>query len=172
MHVIVAADKNWAIGRNNELLVRIPNDMKYFRQLTEGNVVVMGRKTLESFPGGKPLPNRVNIVMTSQENYDGKGAIVIHNERELREELKKYKEEIYIIGGESIYRQMLPYCEDAYVTKLEYAYEADTWMPDLDKEQGWALVKKGEEQTCFDLIYYFTIYRNTAPENFLKETKQ
>lgn len=171
MHLIVAADKNWAIGRNNELLVRIPNDMKNFRQLTEGNVVVMGRKTLESFPGGKPLPNRVNIVLTRQENYDGKGAVVVHSEQELREELKKYKEDIYIIGGESIYRKMLPYCEDAYVTKLDYAYEADTWMPDLDKEQGWTLAKTGEEQTCFDLIYYFTTYVNTAWKNFLEETE-
>ena len=72
MHIIVAADKNWAIGRNNELLVRISNDMKNFRRLTEGNVVVMGRKTLESFPGGKPLPNRVNIVLTRQQNYAGR----------------------------------------------------------------------------------------------------
>ena len=113
MHAIVAADKNWGIGRNNELLVRIPNDMKNFRRLTEGNVVVMGRKTLESFPGGKPLPNRVNIVLTRQEGYDGKGAVVVHSEEELREELAKYTEEIFIIGGESIYRMMLPYCEDA-----------------------------------------------------------
>lgn len=166
MHIIVAADKNWGIGKNNELLVRISEDMKNFRRMTEGNVVVMGRKTLESFPGGKPLPNRVNIVLTRQQDYDGKGAVVVHSEEELREELKKYETEIFIIGGESIYRMMLPYCEDAYVTKLDYAYEADTWMPDLDREEGWALAEKGEEQTCFDLIYHFTVYRNSARKKF------
>ncbi len=166
MHIIVAADKNWGIGRNNELLVRISNDMKNFRRLTEGNVVVMGRKTLESFPGGRPLPNRVNIVLTRQENYDGKGAVVVHSEDELREELKKYKEEIFIIGGESIYRMMLPYCQDAYVTRLDYAYEADTWMPDLDQAENWELEQTGEEQTYFDLIYYFTVYKNTSWKEF------
>ena len=158
MHIIVAADKNLGIGRNNELLVRISNDMKNFRRLTEGNVVVMGRKTLESFPGGRPLPNRVNIVLTRQENYDGKGAVVVHSEDELREELKKYKEEIFIIGGESIYRMMLPYCQDAYVTRLDYAYEADTWMSDLDQAENWELEQTGEEQTYFDLEYYFYKY--------------
>ena len=166
MHAIVAADKNWGIGRNNELLVRIPNGMKNFSRMTEGNVVVMGRKTLESFPGGKPLPNRVNIVLTRQEGYDGKGAVVVHSEEELREVLAKYTEEIFIIGGESIYRMMLPYCEDAYVTCLDYAYEADTWMPDLNREDGWELAERGEEQTCFDLIYYFTTYKNTACKKF------
>ena len=134
MQLIVAADKNWAIGKNNQLLVRISNDMKNFRRLTEGNVVVMGRKTLESFPGGQPLPKRTNIVLTRQKNYDGKGAVVVHSEEELREELRKYDtEKVFIIGGETIYRMMLPFCTKALVTRLDYAYEADTWMPNLDQ---------------------------------------
>ncbi|MCD8019280.1 MAG: dihydrofolate reductase [Clostridiales bacterium] len=167
MDLIVAADNNWAIGRENELLIRIPEDMKYFRRLTEKNVVVMGRKTLESFPGGKALPNRVNIVLTRQSGYDGKGAVVVHNEEELRTELENYREkQIFIIGGESIYRLLLPFCEKAYVTCLDYMYEADTWMPDLDKAEGWVLEEVGEEQTCFDLIYHFNIYRNTSPLPF------
>lgn len=167
MHCIVAADQHWAIGRNNELLVRIPEDMKNFRRLTEKNVIVMGRKTLESFPGKKPLPNRVNIVLTRQKDYHVSDAVVVHDMEELREELKKYHtDRVYVIGGESIYREMLPYCADAYVTRLEYSYEADTWMPNLDKEQGWKLKEKGEEQTCFDLIYYFTVYENTDPKTF------
>ena len=163
MHLIAAADKNWAIGRNNELLVRISEDMKYFRELTTGNVVVMGRKTLESFPGGKPLPDRVNIVLTRQEDYDGRGAVVAHGLDELRRELDKYDPSgVFVIGGGSVYRMLLPYCEDAYITRLDYAYEADTWMPDLDKEEGWALARTGEERTCFDLIYHFNLYKNTA----------
>ena len=167
MKLIVAADKNWAIGKNGQLLVRISNDMKNFRQLTEGNVVVMGRKTLESFPNGMPLPKRVNIVLTHDKNYNGRGAVVVNDDSQLRDELKKYDDkEVFVIGGESIYRMMLPYCDTAYVTKIDYAYEADTWMPDLDREEGWSVVERGEEQTCFDLIYYFTTYKNESPKSF------
>ncbi|MBQ9156696.1 MAG: dihydrofolate reductase [Eubacterium sp.] len=167
MKLIAAADKNWAIGRKNSLLVRIPNDMKNFRALTEGNVVVMGRKTLESFPGGQPLPRRVNIVLTRQADYQKKGALIVHSEEELRRKLAEYdSDRIFVIGGESIYRLLLPYCNTAYITRLDYAYEADTWMPDLDREEGWTLEEEGEEQTCFDLIYYFCIYRNASPSAF------
>lgn len=162
MKLIVAADKNWAIGRNNALLVRIPNDMKNFRALTEGNVVIMGRKTLESFPGGMPLPRRTNIVLTRQMDYNGRGAVIVHSEEELWEKLAGYEtDQLFVIGGETIYRMLLPYCDTAFVTKLEYKYEADTWMPDLDREPGWKLAEKGEEQTCFDLIYYFYRYENS-----------
>lgn len=167
MKLIVAADKNWAIGKDNALLVRISNDLKNFRRLTEGNVVVMGRKTLESFPGGKPLPNRINIVITHRKDYNGKGAIVVNSEEELREKLCQYEQDrIFVIGGEMIYRMLLPYCDTAYVTKLDYAYEADTWIPNLDKEEGWSMTEQGEEQTNFDLVYYFTIYKNENPQSF------
>lgn len=168
MRLIVAADQNWAIGRKQELLVRIPADMKFFREHTTGKVVVMGRKTLESFPNGAPLPKRVNIVLTHQKNYEKKGTVIVHNIEELKEELEKYNtEDIYIIGGESIYRMMLPYCKEAYVTRLDYSYEADTWMPDLDQEDGWELASIGEEETYFDLIYHFNIYRNHNPKAFV-----
>ena len=167
MNLIVAADKNWAIGRNQELLVRIPADMKMFREMTSGHVVVMGRKTLESFPNGLPLPKRTNIVLTNQRNYDGHGALIVHSLEELREILKQYSDdEIFVIGGGSIYQALLPYCKNAYVTKLDYAYEADTFMPDLDKAENWVLKEKSEEQTCFDLIYYFTRYENTNVQTF------
>lgn len=167
MNLIVAADKNWAIGRNQELLVRIPADMKNFSQMTTGNVIVMGRKTLESFPNGLPLPKRVNIVLTHQKDYDGHGAVVVHDMEELKKELGKYEEEeIFIVGGQSIYTMFLPYCKNAYVTKLDYAYEADTWMPDLDQDENWVLKEMSEEQTCFDLIYYFTRYENKNPQKF------
>ena len=100
MNLIVAVDKNWAIGMNNKLLVSIPQDMKFFRETTKGKVVAMGRKTLESFPGGQPLKNRVNIVLTSDKNYQVKGTVVVHTIEEMVEELKKYEdEEIFVIGG-------------------------------------------------------------------------
>ena len=103
MNLIVNADKNWGIGKNNELLVHIPNDMKMFRQMTTGKVVVMGRKTLESFPNGMPLPKRTNIVLTHDKDYDAKGAIVVGSKEELLDELEEYKDEdIFIIGGESL----------------------------------------------------------------------
>ena len=101
MNLIAAVDKNWAIGRNNKLLVSIPDDMKFFRETTTGKVVVMGRKTLESFPGKKPLKNRVNIVLTGDRSYQADGAVIVHDMEELHEELKKYpSEDIYIIGGD------------------------------------------------------------------------
>ena len=124
MNIIVAVDKNWAIGKDNKLLVSIPADMKMFRQETTGKVVVMGRKTLESFPNGLPLKNRTNIVLTGNKDYNVKDAIIVHTVEELLEEIKKYpSEEVYCIGGDSVYKQLLPYCDTAHVTKIDFAYE-------------------------------------------------
>ena len=159
MNAIVAADKNWAIGYKNKLLVSIPADMKFFRQMTGGKVVVMGRKTLESFPNGLPLNNRTNIVLTGNPNYHVKDAVIVHTTEELLEELKKYdEEEIFVIGGESIYRAMLPYCNIAYVTRTDHVYEADTWFPDLEKDPDWQKTAETDEQTYFDLEYVFVKY--------------
>lgn len=160
MNLIVNADRNWGIGKNNELLVHIPNDMKMFRQTTTGKVVVMGRKTLESFPNGMPLPKRTNIVLTTDRNYQAKGAVIVHGKEELLEELKKYNDkDIYIIGGESIYRMMLPYCDTAHVTRTDYAYDADTYFPNLDELPEWEITAEGEEETYFDIEYRFVEYR-------------
>ena len=159
MNLIVAVDKNWAIGKDNKLLVSIPADMKFFREVTTGNVVVMGRKTLESFPNGLPLKNRTNIVLTKDVNYDGKGAIVVNSKEQLFEILKQYEqEEIFVIGGESIYKMLLPYCRTAHVTKIAFAYEADTYFPNLDELSEWKLSATSDEQTYFDLEYYFVKY--------------
>ena len=114
MNLIVAVDENWAIGNKNELLISIPADHKFFRQETTGKVVVLGRKTLETFPQGLPLKNRTNVIMSTNKAYQVKDAVVVHDVEELLEELKKYDtEDIYIVGGESVYRQMLPYCDVA-----------------------------------------------------------
>lgn len=158
MNLIVAVDKNWAIGKGNKLLVSIPADMKFFRETTKGNIVVMGRKTLESFPQGQPLKNRVNIVISGNKDYKVKGAVVVHSVEEAVEECGKYEGDVYVIGGESVYRAMLPYCKTALVTKIDHAYEADTYFPNLDEDPEWELTGVSEEQTYFDLEYVFAKY--------------
>ena len=137
----------------------IPDDMKFFRQTTTGKVVVMGRKTLESFPNGQPLKNRVNIVLTSDKNYKVKDAIVVHDLDELHKELEQYNsEDVYVIGGESIYRQLLDECDVAHITKIDYAYDADAYFPNLDEKEEWQITEDSDEQTYFDLEYYFLKY--------------
>ena len=159
MNLIVAVDNNWAIGNKNELLVRIPNDHKHFREETTGKVVVLGRKTLETFPQGLPLKNRTNIILSTNKDCQVKDAIVVHSIEELLEELKKYqKEDIYIIGGDSVYRQMLPYCNVAHVTKIDHEYEADAYFPNLDKDEEWEITAESDEQTYFDIAYEFLKY--------------
>jgi len=159
MNLIVAVDKNWAIGLKGDLLVSIPQDMKFFRETTKGKVVAMGRKTLESFPNGLPLKNRVNVVLTSDKNYKVKDAVIVHSVGEMVAELKKYKEEdIFVIGGETVYRQLLPYCKKAYITKIDHAYHADTYFPNLDNDPEWEMTGISDEQTYFDLEYVFTLY--------------
>ncbi|MBQ6812457.1 MAG: dihydrofolate reductase [Agathobacter sp.] len=159
MNLIAAVDKNWAIGKENKLLVSIPADMKFFRETTTGKVVVMGRKTLESFPNGLPLKNRTNIVLTHNKDYDGKGAIVVCSMEELREELKKYNsEDIYVIGGEQIYKALVDDCDVAHITKINYEYDADAYFPNLDEKPEWKITADSEEQTYFDLEYFFYKY--------------
>lgn len=162
MKLIVAVDKNWAIGKNGKLLVSIPADMKFFRETTTGNVVVMGKNTLNSFPNGLPLKNRVNIVMTTNRSFDGKGADVVYSLEEVLEEVKKYDtDQVYVIGGAAVYEQLLEYCDTAYITYIDYAYEADRYFPNLDKMEGWKLEEESEEQTYFDVEYYFRKYVRT-----------
>ena len=165
MNLIVAVDENCAIGNKNDLLIRIPADHKMFRQETTGKVVVLGRKTLETFPQGLPLKNRTNIILSTNPSYKVKDAVVVHSVEELLKELEKYNtEDIYIIGGESIYRQMLPYCDVAHVTKIDYAYTADAYFPDLDQLPEWEITADSEEQTYFDIAYHFVKYERTKPE--------
>lgn len=160
MKLIAAVDKNWAIGYENRLLVSIPADMKFFRETTTGKVVVMGRKTLESFPGGRPLPNRVNIVLTHDKNYSNKDAIIVHDMDELLAEVKKYNsDDVYVIGGGSIYKALVDECDEALITYIDFSYSADTHFPNLDEKEGWELVEESEEQVYFDLIYYFRTYK-------------
>lgn len=159
MNMVVAVDNHWAIGCKNELLVSIPNDHKMFRQMTTGKVVVLGRKTLETFPQGLPLKNRTNIILSRNEKFQVKDATVVHSEKELLDELKQYDtQDVYIIGGESIYCMMLPYCDTVHVTKIDHEYEADAYFPNLDELPEWEITADSDEQTYFDIPYVFLKY--------------
>lgn len=164
MNAIVAVDNHWAIGNKGSLLVRIPMDQKYFREKTIGKVVILGRKTLATFPNGLPLAGRTNIVMSRNPNLQVKGAVVVHSREELFRELKAYAtEDIFVIGGSDIYELLLPYCDTVYATKIDYRYAADAYFPDLDKLPDWKMTEEGEENTYFDLEFAFCKYENQNP---------
>lgn len=159
MNIIVAVDRNWAIGCKGDLLIRIPSDHKHFREETTGKVVVLGRKTLETFPQGMPLKNRTNIILTHNPEYQIKDAIVVHSVQELLELLQGYdKDDVYIVGGASVYRQLLPYCDTVHVTRIDHAYEADAFFPNLDEDPDWEITADSDEQTYFDIAYQFLKY--------------
>lgn len=159
MNIIVAVDQNWGIGLNNRQLVTIPADMRFFRDETVGKVVVMGRKTYEALPTGTPLHSRTNIILSKDANYKVKDATVVNSMEELLETLKAYPtENIYVIGGQTIYEQMLPYCDIAHVTKIDFTYSADRYCPNFDQMDDWKVVEESEEQTYYDLEYTFVKY--------------
>jgi dihydrofolate reductase len=159
MKAIVAVDRNWGIGLKGKLLAQIPADQRFFRETTTGHVVVMGRKTLESFPGQKPLKNRRNIVLTRQEDYAGEDFTAVTSVEQALELVKGLDpDDVFCIGGAEIYRLFLPYCDRALITRIDHIYEADAFFPDLDKDPAWNLVKESEEQIYFDLTYHFCIY--------------
>ena len=161
MKCIAAVDNNWAIGFKGKLLVSIPNDQKMFRNETLGKVVVLGRKTLETFPNGLPLKNRTNIILSRDENYKVKDAVVVHNDDELFALLKTYdSDDIYIIGGESVYKSYYRYCDSAIITKIDRKYESDAHFPNLDEDENWTMTAESEEFTYFDVEYTFREYRN------------
>ncbi|MCQ2551313.1 MAG: dihydrofolate reductase [Clostridia bacterium] len=136
MKMIVAVDENWAIGNGNQLLCHIPEDLKYFKKKTTGKVVIMGRKTLESLPGGKPLPNRTNVIVTKDENFEKDGCIVVHSLEEVLALKERFNDDdLMVTGGASIYTQLLPYCDTCYVTKIHHRFDADTFIPNLDKDE-------------------------------------
>ncbi len=164
MKAIAAVDKNWAIGNRNRLLVSIPNDQKNFRNLTMGGTVILGRKTLATFPGGKPLRGRKNVVLTRQNDFRAEGAETAHSVEEALA-LAGFgdgEDNIWVIGGESIYRAFLPYCSEAVITKIDYTYEADAYFPDLDSDPEWTIADESEEMTCFDIEYRFVTYKRTG----------
>lgn len=165
MRAIFCADEKWGIGKDNGLLFSLPKDMKFFRETTKGKVVVMGRKTLESFPGGQPLKGRVNIVLSSKKAKEG--TVGAKSLDELFELLKNYPEdEVFVLGGESVYNALLPYCSEVYVTKVAADGKADTFVPDLDKEEAFVLAAEGEPVEDNGYNLRFCTYKNRAPKPF------
>ncbi len=165
MIAIAAVDKNWAIGKDGKLLFHIKEDMKQFREHTEGNIIVMGRKTLETFPGGRPLDGRENIILSANPAYSVKGAVVVHSHDELFEYIQSLREkgddrEVFVVGGERVYADLIDQCDIAIITKIDFAADADAYFPDLDSREGWVLKGESDENTSFDLAYTFCIYEN------------
>ena len=166
MKLIAAVDQNWNLGYRGELLFRIPADLKRFRALTTGNVIVMGRKTLLSMPGGKPLPQRDNIDMTRDTAFDAEGATVAQSIAELFELLRQpvfAGKEVYVIGGAEIYAQLLPYCDSALITHVNAAREADCKLENLGQLKNWVVAERSEEQAYEDISFSYVTYQNTWP---------
>lgn len=159
MNLLVTADENWAIGKGSQVSIRIPRGQKLFMEETAGKVIVMGRKTFQTIYQGLAVQGRINIVLSENRTLQIKGVTVVHSVAELLEEIAQYPtEDVYVVGGESIYRQLLPYCTVAHVTKLDHAYAADKYIENLDKSSQWKLTADSDEQTYFDIAYEFRKY--------------
>lgn len=160
MNLIACVDSHWGIGNKGKVLVSIPSERKLFQELTTGKVVVAGRKTMEALPGGTTLKGRTSVVLTSKKDYSYGDAIVVHNMEEAMSVLKEYNDDdIYIMGGSKVYEEFLPYCNRAFITKIDYTYEADCFLHNLDKDDEWVITHDTEEQTYYDLEYIFYQYQ-------------
>lgn len=155
MKLIVAVDKNWGIGYGGELLVRIPADLKRFKEITMGHPVLLGRKTLATFPGGKPLPGRQNFILSATTEYTVEGAEVLASAEEAG---LRCPDDTFVIGGGAVYRAMLDRCDTAYVTKLYAGFAADTWFPDLDALPDWTLTEKVPPLDYEGLTFQYLTY--------------
>lgn len=155
MNLIVAVDENWAIGKDGDQLIYLKEDLKRFRTLTSGHTVILGRKTLATFPGGRPLKNRRNLILSRNPQLQVEGAEVFSSVEEL---VKQADEEAFVIGGASVYEQFLPYCNRAYITKIHAAFPADTYFPDLDKSEEWTVSEEGESLEQDGVSYHYVTY--------------
>ena len=159
MKAIFHADRKWGIGKANNLMFSLPKDMKFFRETTKGKVVVMGLNTLRSLPEGKPLKNRTNIVLSPEDV--GEDVITVHNLEELFEELKKYPEdEVFVIGGSSVYNTLIPYCTEVLVTKVDADGGAEVFVPNLDEDMNFLLTEESEPIEDNGYTIRFCTYRN------------
>lgn len=162
MRAIVVVDKNWGIGKKNDLLFRLPADMKHFRETTAGKVVVMGSNTLLSFPGGNPLKNRTNIVLWpgGEKRAD---CTVADSLPQLFEEIGKYpKDDVFVVGGAMLYRTLLPYCEEVIATKVDADGGAEVFFENLDALENWVKISESEPTETNGYNIRFTVYRNTS----------
>lgn len=164
MKFIAAVDNNWAIGNKGRLLARISEDQKNFRRETMGHVVVLGRKTLEEFPGGRPLKGRTNIILSTDPEYTVPEAMVVHSLDELFDVLSGYEsDDIFVIGGQSVYDALIPYCDTGIVTKIAKSYEADAFIQDLDALDNWSIEEERSGAEPGDVIITFVTYKNSSP---------
>ena len=161
MNIIVAVDKNYGIGRDGGLLFSIPEDMAYFRSMTRGKTVIMGRKTLESLPGGRPLKDRRNIVFSRNANFEREGVEKVSSVEELLDIIKE-EEDAFVIGGEAIYRGMLCYCDKAYVTMVDAEADADRFFPRIEDMPEWTLAQSSEWKEHEGIRFQFREYHRTA----------
>lgn len=160
MKLILAADRNWAIGKDGDLLCHLPGEMKYFKEKTVGKTVIMGRGTLESLPGKKPLPKRENIVISGNPDYAVPGAVVLHSHEELFDYIRdKDSDEVMVMGGGRVYRELLPYCDTCYITRIYESFDADTWFVNLDEMPEFEIVWQSELQEENGIQYRFLEYR-------------
>ena len=163
MNLIVAADKKWGIGKDGGLLAHLPTDMKFFRETTTGKVVVMGRKTLESMPGGKGLPKRTNIVLTGNPDFEAEGCTVVHSEDELFAELAKYDaDDVFLIGGAVLYNAYYKHCDMLYITKMDADLDADTFIVNIDEDPDFELISESETISENGVSFKFTTYTRVA----------
>ncbi len=159
MKLIASVDNNWGIGYKGKLLVSIPSDQRFFKNETVGKTVVLGRRTLDTFPGGRPLAERENIILTRDHSYTNRDATVVHGTEELEELLKERDSDgVYIIGGQSVYEQFIDRCDVAYITKIDYEFAADSFLTNLDDDPDWECTEESEEKTYYDLCYKFCKY--------------
>ena len=164
IYAIVHADKEWGIGKGNDMMFSLPADMKFFRSTTMGHTVVMGGNTLRSFPNQKPLKNRVNIVLSRGQVRDD--CIIVRSYDELKTEMTSRKnEDIYVIGGGEVYKELLPYCHEVLVTKVDAVGGAEVFFPNLDENPDFVCVDEGIPQEDNGYTIRFTRYRNTAVQN-------
>lgn len=166
MNLIAAVDAGWGIGYQNDLLVKIPQDLKYFKEKTLGKTVIMGRATFDSLPNRKPLKDRKNIVLTTRHDFEPEGVKVFHNLAEFFESLKgKNTEDIFVIGGADIYRQLLPFCSYAFITKIQNTYPADKFLVNLDSLTEWEKIYESPyyqftDHTQKTVNFSFITYKN------------
>ena len=161
MNFIVAVDENYGIGYKGKLLVHLPEDLKYFKEMTFGKAVVMGRTTLVSLPGGVPLLGRTTIVLTRDHDFYMDGVIICNNLEELFKALSNFKDEdVFVAGGETIYHQLLPFCSTGYITHIQASFLADKRLSPVHKMPEWELVWRSENKTYKDTSFYFARYQN------------
>lgn len=161
MNIILAADRKWAIGKDNDLLIHLPGDLKYFKKTTTGKTVIMGRKTLESLPGGKPLPNRRNIILTRSKDFEVPGAEVFHSIEDVLQLIKSgnlESDETFIIGGAEIYKQMMQHCDKFYITKIDAELPADCYFVDLDQIEDLKITWRAPVEEYQGTKYQYVLY--------------